>query len=174
MEVTGIKKMKKMKSGPGGGARRGREKPPLAVLRSRQTPRKTWFNCAMIRQPTLVVAWVGTCWHASAHKGCPVFPRWAPGLNAIAEADDRCCPRGNSGHPPLRSGRAKYGNEIPQNRRLRTQGVRPSYPERIGLGSPLAIILRYYSREDGTRSRQRAHHSHDDRPMTIMSDAYLY
>lgn len=45
----------------------------------------------MIRQPTLVVAWVGTCWHASAHKGCPVFPRWAPGLNTIAEADDRYC-----------------------------------------------------------------------------------
>ncbi len=73
------------------GARRGREKPPLAVLRSRQAPRKTWFNCAMIRQPTLVVAWVGTCWHASAHKGCPVFPRRAPGLNTIAEADDRYC-----------------------------------------------------------------------------------
>jgi hypothetical protein len=45
----------------------------------------------MIRQPTLVVAWVGTYWHASAHKGCPVFPRWAPGLNTIAEADDRYC-----------------------------------------------------------------------------------
>jgi len=45
----------------------------------------------MIRQPTLVVAWVGACWHASAHKGCPVFPRRAPGLNTIAEADDRCC-----------------------------------------------------------------------------------
>lgn len=45
----------------------------------------------MIRQPTLVVAWVGTCWHASAHKGCPVFPRRAPGLNTIAEADDRYC-----------------------------------------------------------------------------------
>lgn len=45
----------------------------------------------MIRQPTLVVAWVGICWHASAHKGCPVFPRWAPELNTIAEADDRYC-----------------------------------------------------------------------------------
>ena len=45
----------------------------------------------MIHQPTLVVAWVGTCWHASAHKGCPVFPRRAPGLNTIAEADDRYC-----------------------------------------------------------------------------------
>ena len=45
----------------------------------------------MIRQPTLVVAWVESCWHASAHKGCPVFPRWAPGLNTIAEADDRYC-----------------------------------------------------------------------------------
>lgn len=45
----------------------------------------------MIRQPTLVVAWVGSYWHASAHKGCPVFPRRAPGLNTIAEADDRCC-----------------------------------------------------------------------------------
>ena len=73
------------------GARQGRAKPPLAVLCSRQAPRNTWFNCNMIRQPTLVVAWVGTCWHASAHKGCPVFPRWAPGLNTIAEADDRYC-----------------------------------------------------------------------------------
>jgi hypothetical protein len=45
----------------------------------------------MIRQPTLIVAWVGIRWHASAHKGCPVFPRRAPGLNAIAVADDRCC-----------------------------------------------------------------------------------
>jgi len=49
------------------------------------------IHCVMIRQPTLVVAWVGTCWHASAHKGCPVFPRWAPELNTIAEADDRYC-----------------------------------------------------------------------------------
>lgn len=68
-----------------------KRKPPLTVQRSRQAPRKTWLNCAMIRQPTLVVAWVGICWHASAHKGCPVFPRWAPGLNTIAEADDRYC-----------------------------------------------------------------------------------
>jgi len=110
----------------------------------------------MIRQPTLVVAWVGTCWHASAHKGCPVFPRRAPGLNTIAEADDRCCPRGNTGHPPPRSGRAQNGSEIPQKRRLRTQWVRPSCPERIGLGSPLAMILRHYSREGGMTSRQRA------------------
>ena len=45
----------------------------------------------MIHQPTLVVAWVGSYWHASAHKGCPVFPRRTPGLNTIAEADDRYC-----------------------------------------------------------------------------------
>ena len=73
------------------GARRGTEQPPLTVLRSRTAPRKAGFHCVMIRQPTLVVAWVGICWHASAHKGCPVFPRWAPGLSTSVAADDRYC-----------------------------------------------------------------------------------
>ena len=39
-------------------------------------------------QPTLVVAWVGINWHASAHKRCPVFRRRAPELSIVAEADD--------------------------------------------------------------------------------------
>jgi hypothetical protein len=79
-----------MKSGLAGRQARNR-KATFDGLRSPHAPRKAWFDCALIRQPTLVVAWVGICWHASAHKGCPVFPRWAPGLNTIAEADDRYC-----------------------------------------------------------------------------------
>lgn len=41
-------------------------------------------------QPTRVVAWVGKCWHASAHKRCPVCRRRAPVMSTVAEADDPC------------------------------------------------------------------------------------
>lgn len=81
MEIIG---MKKMKSGPGGVP--GEEQ--KSHLRRSDAVDKLLAS-AMIRQPTLIVAWVGIRWHASAHKGCPVFPRRAPGLNAIAVADDR-------------------------------------------------------------------------------------
>jgi hypothetical protein len=45
---------------------------------------------ARFDQPTLVVAWIGMFWHASAHKRRPVFRRRAPALSIIAEANDRC------------------------------------------------------------------------------------
>ena len=115
------------------------------------------IHCVTLRQPTLVVARVGTCWHASAHKGCPVFPRWAPELNTIAEADYRYCLV--EATVVIRHSdqvEHKSGMKFRRKRRLRTQGVRPTCPERFGLGSPLAMILRHYSREGGITSSQWA------------------
>jgi len=72
-------------------AGRGIGKPPLTVQCSEKAPRNASFHRIRIRQPTLVVAWIGMDRHASAHKRRPVFRRWAPALNTTAEADDRSC-----------------------------------------------------------------------------------
>ena len=87
MAISGLKKSEE---GPGGGQARKR-KATFDGLAQSNGSSQSLIHCVMIRQPTLVVAWVGTYWHASAHKGCPVFPRWAPGLNMSVEADDRYC-----------------------------------------------------------------------------------
>ena len=82
--------MRKMKSRPGRGP--GGEQ-TSHLRRSCAAEKRPWpsqVSLSPIRQPTLVVAWVGRCRHASAHKGRPVFHRRAPELNTTAEADDRC------------------------------------------------------------------------------------
>lgn len=87
-----------------------------------------------IRQPTLVVAWVGRCRRASAHKGCPVFHRRAPELSTTAEADDRW-------HLAQAAVVIRFHDQVmhnagiyPEEKRAPNSKVRPTCPERIGLG----------------------------------------
>ena len=119
------------------GHRAGDKKEPPLANRYNVAPRNK-HTLAGPDQPTLVVAWVGIFWHASAHKRRPVFRRRAPELIAIAEANDPCgLLKSGMGHSLQRYA---GGEEQPGCRKkwLRTHGVRPNCPERIGLGSPMA------------------------------------
>ena len=61
--------------------RRGTASPPVSCVssvgRRKSLPKRQRLH------PTRVVAQVGTCWRASAHKGSPLFPRRAPGLITV-------------------------------------------------------------------------------------------
>lgn len=81
-----------MKSWPGGAPGEEQEshlRRSCAVVE--RAPGKASSHHVTIRQPTLVVAWVGMDRHASEHKRHPVFRRRVPALNMAAEADDHRC-----------------------------------------------------------------------------------
>lgn len=108
--------------------RRGTVSPPVSCVPS--VDRRKSLPKPQRRHPTHVVARVGTCWRASAHKGSPLFPRRAPVLITVGPEGSLDPPRASGRH--RRHGR--HGRQRCRRTKCRAQQIeRPfEYDQRAG------------------------------------------